>query len=205
MHVRGRPKNAQPEETARTILEAATVLFAENGYNGASIRAIAEGAGVSVGTVQHHFGTKSELYDACIAKMYEELYTIVDDLGTIGDLPIQQLLEEAVRVGLSFARRHQMAIRLVTRTLMERGQIEENAANDFAVPLLDFAATLFADRAGGNPRDYFLPLQSGVFLVVRYALVNDAEAKRLVNVATDDPWPIIEAHLVDVMPKAILG
>lgn len=202
--MRGRPKNARPEETARTILHAATKLFAEHGYKGASIRGIADGANVSVGTVQHHFGTKSDLYDACIASMYEELYTIVDQLGGIVDKPIDQLLADGARLGFKFAREHQMAIRLINRSIMERGQIDKKVADEFAVPMLDVAATLLADKVGGKATDYFLPIQSAIFLIVRYALINDAEARRLVNVAVD-PWSRIESHLEERVPILILG
>ena len=54
------------ELTARTrIRDAALAQFAEHGYAGATMRSIAEAAGVSVGLVQHHFGTKAGLRQAC--------------------------------------------------------------------------------------------------------------------------------------------
>lgn len=52
--------------TARArIRDAALVQFAEQGVKGTTIKAIAERAGVSVGLVQHHFGTKDNLRQAC--------------------------------------------------------------------------------------------------------------------------------------------
>lgn len=52
--------------TARArIRDAALVQFAERGVNGATIKGIAEQAGVSPGLVQHHFGTKDNLRQAC--------------------------------------------------------------------------------------------------------------------------------------------
>jgi AcrR family transcriptional regulator len=52
--------------TARArIRDAALVQFAEHGVKGATIKGIAEHAGVSVGLVQHHFGTKDNLRQAC--------------------------------------------------------------------------------------------------------------------------------------------
>jgi AcrR family transcriptional regulator len=54
--------------TARArIGNAALVRFAEHGFTGTSLRAVAESAGVSVGLVQHHFGTKAALRAACDA------------------------------------------------------------------------------------------------------------------------------------------
>jgi AcrR family transcriptional regulator len=52
--------------TARArIREAALVHFAEDGYDRATIRAIARTAGVSPGLLRHHFGSKEDLRAAC--------------------------------------------------------------------------------------------------------------------------------------------
>ncbi len=63
-----RPEQAYSDEeqsTREQILRAATREFAEHGFRGASIRGIASAAGVSPGLVQHHFGTKDGLREAC--------------------------------------------------------------------------------------------------------------------------------------------
>ncbi|GGV44273.1 hypothetical protein GCM10010182_80980 [Actinomadura cremea] len=56
-----------PEDlTARArIRDAALAQFAEHGFKGATIKMIAEAAGVSHGLLQHHFGSKDELRRAC--------------------------------------------------------------------------------------------------------------------------------------------
>ncbi|GIF16798.1 TetR/AcrR family transcriptional regulator [Actinoplanes teichomyceticus] len=52
--------------TARArIRDAAIALFAERGIAGATIRDIAQAAGVSSGLLRHHFGSKEGLRDAC--------------------------------------------------------------------------------------------------------------------------------------------
>ncbi|AEV81514.1 TetR family transcriptional regulator [Actinoplanes sp. SE50] len=52
--------------TARArIRDAAIRLFAERGIDGATIREIAQAAGVSSGLLRHHFGSKEGLRDAC--------------------------------------------------------------------------------------------------------------------------------------------
>jgi AcrR family transcriptional regulator len=60
--------SAMSEEDVSTrdqILRAAIQQFAEHGFRGASIRGIASAAGFSPGLVQHHFGTKENLQQAC--------------------------------------------------------------------------------------------------------------------------------------------
>lgn len=64
---RGRPgTQARGEDTRRRILEAALDLFAAHGYEGASTRQIAEGAGVNLPAIQYYFGSKEGLYRAII-------------------------------------------------------------------------------------------------------------------------------------------
>jgi AcrR family transcriptional regulator len=69
------------------IRDAAMVEFAEKGYRGATMKSIAAAAGVSVGLVQHHFGTKDELRKACDEVVSGMIRTKVDalDAGTLTD------------------------------------------------------------------------------------------------------------------------
>jgi len=58
-----RPGN---QDTREAILEAARKAFAERGYDGASIRAIATSAGVDPALVHHYFGSKDQLFLATV-------------------------------------------------------------------------------------------------------------------------------------------
>ena len=57
-------REEQAQETRRLIVDAARRVFAERGFTGASIAAIAEAAGVSVPTVYASVGAKSALLAA---------------------------------------------------------------------------------------------------------------------------------------------
>jgi AcrR family transcriptional regulator len=54
-----RPGN---QDTKQSILESARAVFAETGYDKASIRAIAAAAGVDPALIHHYFGTKEKLF-----------------------------------------------------------------------------------------------------------------------------------------------
>lgn len=58
---RSERRREQAEETRQRVLDAAAKLFVERGYGGASIAAIAEGAGVSAETIYARFGNKRTL------------------------------------------------------------------------------------------------------------------------------------------------
>lgn len=55
---------ADSTETRNRILSAALFHFAEHGFDGASMRAIASRSGISLALVQYHYGTKEKLYRA---------------------------------------------------------------------------------------------------------------------------------------------
>ncbi|GAA0912595.1 TetR/AcrR family transcriptional regulator [Virgisporangium aurantiacum] len=54
------------QDTREAILSAARSAFAENGFDGASIRQIAGAAGVDPALVHHYFGTKDQLFVAAM-------------------------------------------------------------------------------------------------------------------------------------------
>ncbi|WP_346104022.1 TetR/AcrR family transcriptional regulator [Nonomuraea maheshkhaliensis] len=60
-----RPISEEDLTTRARIRDAAMALFAEQGVKATTIRGIAEAAKVSPGLVQHHFGTKEALRQAC--------------------------------------------------------------------------------------------------------------------------------------------
>jgi AcrR family transcriptional regulator len=65
--------------TARArIRDAALTEFARRGYDGTTMRAVADAAGVSVGLVQHHFGTKEGLRKACDDAVMELVQRKID-------------------------------------------------------------------------------------------------------------------------------
>lgn len=67
----GAPRQHSDLTARARIRNAALVQFAERGVAGASMRTIADAAGVSVGLVQHHFGTKDKLQQECDAYAIE--------------------------------------------------------------------------------------------------------------------------------------
>ncbi len=74
--------------TRDAILESARGLFARQGFDKTSVRAVAAGAGVDSALVHHYFGTKRELFVASIALPIDPSDTLervlsadTDDLG----------------------------------------------------------------------------------------------------------------------------
>src|SRR5919199_5843196 len=57
----------------RTILEAALALFAQRGYEGASVDDIAAEAGITVAVIYRHFRSKEELHASVLQEQWESL------------------------------------------------------------------------------------------------------------------------------------
>jgi AcrR family transcriptional regulator len=70
-------------DTREAILSAARNAFAEKGFDGASIRAIATGAGVDPALVHHYFGTKDKLFLASMNVPLDPVDLITE--ATTGD------------------------------------------------------------------------------------------------------------------------
>ncbi|HEY0966368.1 MAG TPA: CerR family C-terminal domain-containing protein [Opitutaceae bacterium] len=58
------------EETRRRLLEAATSVFAGQGFHKASTRTIAQRAGANIALIHYHFGDKAGLYRAIFAERF---------------------------------------------------------------------------------------------------------------------------------------
>lgn len=97
------PQTAKQEQAARSrraLIEAATALFAERGYDGTSVQAIGARAGVSRGSIFWHFGSKEGLLWAVVERAFEQWETevLVPDVGDATGI-------EAVRRALAAHRR----------------------------------------------------------------------------------------------------
>jgi AcrR family transcriptional regulator len=81
---------AQKEATGKAVLEAAREEFERVGFEAANLRAIAARAGVSAGTVLHHYGDKRELLHAALFDDLEE--TLERALAELGPGPLETQL-----------------------------------------------------------------------------------------------------------------
>ena len=66
-----RPRNSA--KTKASILAAARVEFADRGFEGARVDAIADRAGANKRLLYHYFGNKEELYRAVLLDAYQEI------------------------------------------------------------------------------------------------------------------------------------
>ncbi len=104
------------------ILEVATRLFAERGYEGVSIQDVADAVGLGKASLFHHFANKDALYEAVfdrvVTSLGEPLEAIYAQSGTFADR-LDALT--ATLVGALGARPH--LARLLLRETMDWGPL----------------------------------------------------------------------------------
>ncbi|SCZ52238.1 TetR/AcrR family transcriptional regulator [Thiohalomonas denitrificans] len=113
-------RKQQMTQTRQAILSAAKQLFAEKGFEGTTIRAVAVRAGVGTGTVNLHFPDKISLLGEAI---YEDIEAILQRHSLPEGAPLDVRLGELVRPLFEYyARQPALSRVLVKESLMMRGQ-----------------------------------------------------------------------------------
>jgi AcrR family transcriptional regulator len=77
--------------TRERLLVAGRELFGARGYDGTSIEAILEAAGVARGALYHHFPTKEALFEAVLDRFIAEITATVADAARAEADPVESL------------------------------------------------------------------------------------------------------------------
>ena len=94
-----RPTSTKPAATAKHIVEAARDMFLAEGYEAASMDAIARQADVSKATLYAHFASKDSLFTAV---MQDQWQGYVAELEQIASDRKGSLAEQLTRAGINF-------------------------------------------------------------------------------------------------------
>jgi AcrR family transcriptional regulator len=92
--VAGTSRDAKRAASAQRILEAAREEFGSRGYDGATIRAIAERAGVHASLVMQHYGTKSALFAVAVRLEPDRPGEVADHLADVLGVRVEALPPE---------------------------------------------------------------------------------------------------------------
>jgi AcrR family transcriptional regulator len=114
--VRKRREQQRALDTRDTILRAALAEFADKGFDGASIRAIAERTGLQHQLITYHFKTKEILWKAVAEHFFEHIRALWDERAPEGSSmsAIERVREEyriVFNVSLEFPEFHHFMLR----------------------------------------------------------------------------------------------
>jgi AcrR family transcriptional regulator len=108
------------------ILDVAEARFAQRGYAGASLREVAEAAGLGKSSLFHHFATKAALYGAVLDRVLERIDLRMRRALDAGGDPRAQLAAAVVALIDTLAE-DPPAARLLLRTVFEDDDISPDA------------------------------------------------------------------------------
>jgi AcrR family transcriptional regulator len=115
---RAKRQRLKPEVRREKLLEAATEVFAERGYEGARVEQIADVAQVSPGLLYRHFEGKRELYEELLLLANRQLMEHLAQAAA-PDLPTDQRVLRGLEAFFSFVEGHQNLWRLIMKDVVE--------------------------------------------------------------------------------------
>lgn len=154
---------ATSSATKEHLLDAAELLIADHGIDGASVRAITEAAGANLAAVNYHFGSKEGLVKAAFERRLrpinrQRLEMLDECLAQDGGPRIEAVVRAFVTPPLRILRRQDAPNfgRCMIRALADPGShMKELLLSNFSEVISRFAEALQAALPGADPEDIF--------------------------------------------------
>ena len=138
--------DGQDDGVRQRILAAARVEFAAHGLAAASVRTLAERAGVTAAMINYYFGGKAGLHDAVVAeaqaRLYGRLAAVAGCGEETGSIPVRLALAY-----FDFLVEERDLQRILLRQVLDQGGDPHPRAPDWVAPLRQLLATHFSSRA----------------------------------------------------------
>ncbi|RKZ19935.1 hypothetical protein DRQ50_01055 [bacterium] len=143
-----KPRNGG--ERRAQILREATGLFAQHGFDGASVRAIARACGITEAAIYRHFDHKVHLYEEVIRTKAEQ-----HDIGArlqehAGKGTIEDALRTVATNVLDLADRDPELMRLMFNNTLETGTVATVLFREVRLPYISFLSQELEQRMGAG-------------------------------------------------------
>ncbi|MEN8722725.1 MAG: helix-turn-helix domain-containing protein [Alphaproteobacteria bacterium] len=154
MEGRNRGAAAHHKDGRGSILAAATRLFSEKGFEGASMRLVAKAAKMTPAALYHHFANKDALYDAVVSEM---LASTVEPLRllTRADKPASDRLHDVLLLIAQLVETFPDGVRLIRRELTasqaDPARQSSRLTDAMAAPLEEFFLLIEELAPGEDP------------------------------------------------------
>ena len=164
----GRARDAQ--RAREVILDAAEAVFAQHGFDGARIDAIAKASGYNISLLFQYFGDKPGLYAAVLQRAHRETTELqaqvlgpglADETITSHAQGLKAFLETAVQATFDYLVEHPRLLRILTWEMAEGWQTYAQIALQFPTDESDQLEALFKGpwRAGLLRSDFSALIQ----------------------------------------------
>ena len=124
-----------PDSMKAKILTKACRIFGQYGFHGATTRMIAEDVGIDISTLYYHWGEKSDLYEAVVLDINEDLLIKLNEVAAIiHGLPAHQKLDISLDIMTDYLFDHPEISNLILFRYFSKTRDE--SVLDFRVPEL---------------------------------------------------------------------
>ena len=145
------PVARRPRVAEERLLDGATAVFAEGGFEGATMDAIAARAGTTKPTLYARFGSKEELFAAAVEREYELRKTrLFEAYGTVDDAPFRERLRTWITAYFDLAAERPEGFALISEG--ERYAASAPAIERGASAIIDRIAELVTRTSGRTGR-----------------------------------------------------
>lgn len=196
------PKESAREDTRAALLDAATRQFADRGFYGTSIAAIADEIGLTKQALIHHFGTKERLYGEVLQQIADQLSADVVEATSSAQDPKRQLDR---LLGVLFDARTTLPehTRLITRELLDNRPRAERAGTWYLRSFLSALVALIRHVPAWNAASDAEALAAAYQLLgaVNYYAISEPTLTRMFGkqafAALEDAFPAQLRALID--------
>lgn len=207
---RAAPKRkASPRDDASTrerILLAALDVFAEQGFDGARTRDIAERAAANLGLIKYYFDTKEKLWRAAVSRAFGELQAEIAEAAALAPGADERAqLERLLREFVAFVARRPAFMRLMNDEGKRSGPRMRWLADHHVKPVADaLRALVLRGQARGLFPD--VPVESLHYIALGAAGLVFSQAPECAYVTGVDPTDerFARAH-ADAVVRLLLG
>ena len=153
----GTKDSLSPAHTRHRILDAAGEVFAELGFQKATVRKICKRAGANLAAINYHFGEKERLYFEVLKYGHEismQKYPL--DFGLNRDLPPEERLQNYIRLFLlrMFDEgKPSWYGKLIAKEMTEPTQAFDRLVREVVRPLNKFLASIVQELVGNETEE----------------------------------------------------
>lgn len=158
----------RPEVRREQLVEAATQVFAERGYEGARVEQIADVADVSPGLLYRHFDGKQELYTEILNTANQELMAHLLQAAA-PDQPTGERVRRGLDAFFTFVENHRQLWQMLMKDVLEP-DIAKIQQEVFARSVRIIAALAAQDYEEGGEMPHELELEGVAVVVVGAAI-----------------------------------
>lgn len=161
------------------VMDAASALFYQKGFNGASVRDIADRAGVNVSLISYYFKSKQGLLEYAVTEYYEAyLKTMEQSLHESEKLSNLEILKNLIYEMIAYRHEHEQMTCFIQRELSLDSVFVREMAVTYIAKENYYLSRAFLAVVGAKRRDAdFLLLQLKGMLLAPYMMHNEMEKR----------------------------